>query len=93
MKDRKSSVVIVISFLILFLIGGKGTAGPIPPEIKSVVCFVYMEKNNKLIPNGTAFFVAVKDPSKPTSVKGYLVTAKHVLYKSDTTEFLDKVYI
>ncbi len=92
MKNRKSSAVIITSFLILFLVGGKGTAAPISPEIKSVVCFLFIEKDAKLIPNGTAFFVLVGDPSKPTSTKGYLVTAKHVLYKPDTTEFLDKVY-
>jgi len=93
MTNRKSPALIIISFLILFLLGGSAMAGPIPPEIKSVVCFVFIEKDAKLIPNGTAFFVAVKDPSKPTSAKGYLVTAKHVLYKPETTEFLDKVYI
>ncbi len=93
MKTTKSLAGIVISFLILFLFGAKGIAGPIQPEIKSVVCFVFIEKDGKLIPNGTAFFVGVKDPSKPTSFGVYLVTARHVLYKPDTTEFLERVYI
>lgn len=68
-------------------------ASPIPSEIKSVVCFVFIEKDAKLIPNGTAFFVVVKDPTKPDSARGYLVTARHVLYKPQTTEFLDKIFI
>jgi len=68
-------------------------AGPIPSEVKSVVVFIYLEKAGKLIPNGTGFFVGVKSPSEPTTFSVYLVTARHVLYKPDTTEFLDKVYV
>lgn len=85
--------VIVIGILIIFINGGSGMASPIPPEIKSVVCFVFIEKDNKLLANGTAFFVAVKDPKNPTSARGYLVTARHVLYKPKTKEFFDKVHI
>ncbi len=68
-------------------------AAPIPPEVKSVVAFIFIEKESKLIPNGTAFFVGVKNPSDPNILNVCLVTAKHVLYKPNTTEFLDKVYI
>lgn len=69
-------------------------AAPIPPEVKSVVAFIYIAKNDgKLAPNGTAFFVGVKNPSDPNVFSVYLVTAKHVLYKPKTTEFLDKVYV
>lgn len=68
-------------------------AGPIPSEIKSVVVYILIEKEGKLIPNGTGFFVGVKKPSEPTTFSVYLVTAKHVLCKPDTTEFLDKAYI
>jgi len=93
MKNIKSVAFIVILFVIMFLYSDICMAGPIPPEIKSAVCFVFTEKDTKLVPNGTAFFVAVKNPSKPTSANGYLVTAKHVLYKPDTTEFLSKIYI
>ena len=93
MKNGKSMAGIIALFMILFVIVGEGTAGPIPAEIKSVVCFVFIEKDSKLVPNGTAFFVGVQIPSKPSSFKVYLVTARHVLYKPETTEFLDKVYI
>lgn len=69
-------------------------AAPIPPEVKSVVTFIFIEgKNKKLIPNGTGFFVGVKNPSYQKKYNVYMVTAKHVLYKPKTTEFLDKVYI
>lgn len=68
-------------------------AAPIPSEVKSVVAFIFIEKEGKLIPNGTAFFVGVKNPSDSNVFSVYLVTAKHVLYKPKTTEFLDKVFI
>ena len=94
MTNRTWLALIIVLFAIPFLFCGKGIAGPpIPPEIKSVVCFVFIEKDAKLVPNGTAFFVAIKNPSKPTLSNGYLVTARHVLYKPDTTEFLDNVYV
>lgn len=68
-------------------------AGTIPPEVKSLVVFIFIEKEGKLVANGTAFFVGVKKASEPTIFSVYLVTAKHVLCKPDTTEFLDKVFI
>src|SRR3972149_3685878 len=69
-------------------------ATPIPPEVKSVVTFIFVEgKDQKLVPNGTGFFVGVKNPTNPDQYSVYLVTAKHVLYKPNSTEFMDKVYI
>lgn len=93
MQIRLLSTIIVLFLLQCVFGGGKAMAGPIPPEVKSVVVFVFIEREGKLIPNGTAFFVGVKNPSEPTTFRVYLVTAKHVLYKPDTTEFLDKVYV
>jgi hypothetical protein len=93
MTNRICSALIIVLFVVPFLFCGTGMASPIPPTIKSVVCFVFLEKDAKLVPNGTAFFVAIKNPSKPTSANGYLVTARHVLYKPGTMEFLDKVYV
>lgn len=92
-QNKKWSVVVLFAVFFLLLLGAKGIASPVPSEIKSVVCFVFIEKDGKQIPNGTAFFVMVRDPAKPASASGYLVTARHVLYKPDTTEFLDKVFI
>jgi len=69
-------------------------AAPIPSEIKSVVAFVFIEnENGKPVPNGTAFFMGVKNASDPNEFCVYIVTAKHVLYKPKTTEFLDKVFV
>jgi len=79
--------------LSICVLGGTVMAAPIPSEVKSVVAFIFIEKEGKLIPNGTAFFVGVKNPSDSNVFSVYLVTAKHVLYKPKTTEFLDKVFI
>ena len=69
-------------------------AAPVPSEIKSVVAFIFITNvEGKLIPNGTGFFVGVKNPSTPNSFSVYLVTAKHVLYKPKTTDFFDKVFV
>jgi len=68
-------------------------AAPIPTEVKSVVVFIFIEKDGKLIPNGSGFFVGVKNPSNTNVSSVYLVTAKHVLCKPKSKEFLDKVFV
>lgn len=69
-------------------------AAPIPSEFKSVVAFIFIEnEKGGHVPNGTAFFVGVKNASDPNIFNVYLVTAKHVLYKPNTTKFLDKVFV
>ncbi len=80
--------------LLSSILGGILMAAPIPPVFKSVVAFIYI-KNEKgeLIPNGTAFFVAVKNPSDPNISSVNLVTAKHVLCKPDTSEYRDNVFV
>jgi hypothetical protein len=93
MAKRTWPLCAIVFFVVLLAFCPGGIAGPIPSEVKSIVCFVFIERDGKLAPNGTAFFVAIKNPSKPTLSNGYFVTAKHVLYKPRTTEFLDKVYI
>lgn len=93
MRIRLLLTIVVLILLQYVFLGGKAMAGPIPPEVKSVVVFIFIEREGKLIPNGTAFLVGVKNPSEPTIFSVYLVTARHVLYKPDTTEFLDRVYV
>jgi hypothetical protein len=67
---------------------------PIPPEVKSTVAFVFLkDEKGKMIPNGTGFFVGVKNPSDPNKVALYFVTAKHVIQKPGTTEFRDNIHI
>lgn len=55
-------------------------ATTVPTEVKAVVTFIFIsDQKNNLIPNGTGFFVMVKDEEDPNRGYGYLVTAKHVL--------------
>lgn len=68
-------------------------AFPIPPEIKSIATYIFINNGGKLIPNGTGFFVGLKNPSKQNNFSLYLVTAKHVLCPPGTTQVLDKIYI
>lgn len=93
MRKNRLKIRIIISVLFICIFGSRGMPAPIPSEVKSVVAFIFIEKEGKLIPNGTAFFVGVKKPSEPNVFSVYLVTAKHVLYKPNTSEFLDKVFI
>jgi len=82
----------IVVVLIIFMLGGIAIAAPIPSEVKSVVAFIFIKnEEGKLIANGTGFFVGVRNPSNPDSFSVYLVTAKHVLYKQNTTDFLDIV--
>jgi len=84
----------IITILIIFMLGGIAMASPIPAEIKSVVAFIFVKnEEGELIANGTGFFVGVKNPSSSNSFSVYLVTAKHVLYKPNTTDFLDMVFV
>lgn len=84
----------IIIIFIIFMLGGIAMATPIPSEVKSVVAFIFIKnEEGKLIANGTGFFVGVRNPSNPDSFSVYLVTAKHVLYKPNTTDFLDMVFV
>jgi len=82
-----------ISIILVLIIGGGVVAAPIPPEVKSVVAFIYIEKDANLIPNGTGFFVGVKHQADPNVYSIYMVTAKHVICKPNSSEFLDKAYL
>jgi len=94
MQIKKYIRSLIIIILIIFMLGGISMATPIPSEVKSVVAFIFV-KNEKgeLIANGTGFFVGVKNTSNPDFFSVYLVTAKHVLYKSNTTDFFDTVFV
>jgi len=48
-------------------------------EIKKCTTFIFIEKDGQAIPNGTGFFVGVKNEENPSTFNVYLVTAKHVL--------------
>ncbi|MEN6373572.1 MAG: serine protease [Smithella sp.] len=93
MRFKLLKTIIVLIVILSIIGGGKAYSAPIPPEIKSVVVFIFVERDGKLIPNGTAFFVGVKNPSNPDIFSVYLVTARHVLCKPNSTDLLDKVYV
>lgn len=55
-------------------------AQPIPDEVKSTVAFIYLLNQNKeFVPNGTGFFVGVRNTPSDSGYYVNLVTAKHVL--------------
>ncbi len=70
-------------------------AAPIPPEVKSVVVFVFVPGNkpDQYMPYGTAFFVGVKSPKSPDRSFVYLVTAKHVLQTPDQKSWLPNILL
>ena len=69
---------VVILFIVLcFTFGNSAVAALVPSDIKQVVNFIYIKKEDgKLSPNGTGFLVSVKEEN---TLFVYLVTAKHVL--------------
>jgi hypothetical protein len=87
-------ILVFIAFTIFF---GWGTvvAAPIPPEVKTVVAFVFVpgKQPGKAVPYGTAFFVGVKDPKNSERTFVYLVTAKHVLQNPDHKSWLPKILL
>lgn len=70
-------------------------AAPIPPEVKSVVAFLFIpgKQPTEFTPYGTAFFVGVKDSKNPERNFAYLVTAKHVLQDSDHKSWLPNIFL
>jgi hypothetical protein len=59
--------------------------------LKKCVSFVFLEKESKLIANGTGFFIGLKNKDKEDSFNVFFVTAKHVLQNNG--EFHDTVVI
>ena len=68
---------------------------PIPPEVKSVVAFVFVpdKESGAFKPWGTGFFVGAKDETNPDRFFVYLVTAKHVLQTSDQKDWLPQIFV
>ncbi len=93
MKMRKMTVTFLV---VVFLVLAKPAMAmpPIPPELKSIVTFVFVEKIGKgLVPHGTAFFVGVPHPKEADRHFVYLVTAKHVLQDPETKSFFPKISV
>jgi len=66
----------------------------VPEQVKDIVVFVYIKGiDGKLVPNGTAFFVGVKDQKDANRFWVHLITAKHVLCEKGDGPFYPFVYI
>ncbi len=70
-------------------------ATTIPSEVKNIVTFIFVkDAENKLVPNGTGFFVGIKDKKNTNRLYIYLVTAKHVLQdEKNENKYYPSVYI
>jgi hypothetical protein len=91
---NKHRFMTVISLLIIFFANGYIAATPIPPEIKKVVSFIFtINAENKLVPWGTAFFVAIAHPKNDNVAFTYMVTAKHVLQTEDQKSWQPIIFV
>lgn len=92
--DKHKLIILIAVLVVLLMVGGSCIAAPIPSDVKTVVAFIFVEnQKGELIPNGTSFFVSVQNPSVPATHATYLVTAKHVLCKPDSTEFYARIFV
>lgn len=84
MKKNSKSILACIALSVL-LGWEAAVAAVIPPEVKTVVAFVFIpgKQPGEVIPYGTAFFVGVKNRKNSERSYVYLVTAKHVLQSID----------
>jgi hypothetical protein len=84
---------IAIAFMLSAVSQTQLHAASVPPEIKTTVAFVYvLDKKGEKAPNGTGFFVGVKDPNKKDYFV-YFVTAKHVLQTPDRKAWLPGFFL
>jgi hypothetical protein len=85
----------VIFFSFFFFLYSPFTyAQEIPAEFKKPVAFIFIKDNaDKIVPNGTGFFVSIPDSSKRPIQFVYLVTAKHVIEDPLTKKFYNQIYI
>ena len=91
--NKKISIYLIIGTLVLMILASNLWASVIPRNVKDIVTFIFI-KNDKgdLVPNGTGFFVGVKNELDNRMFNVYLVTAKHVL--QDTSgNYFTSIYI
>ena len=87
-------IIFPIIISLLFISTDNISATTIPKEVKDVVTFIFIKNDSgQVIPNGTGFFVGVKDENDPNISYIYLVTAKHVLLDDKTSSFFNSIYI
>ncbi len=77
----------VLATLFLFL-GLTSPATTVPSDVKKAVTFIFLpdesgqvlkDREGNPVPNGTGFFVSIKNELNPALINVYLVTAGHVL--------------
>lgn len=91
---KKIFPVIILCFFIFLNVSSVVCAQEIPATFKKPVAFIFIKNNaDKIVPNGTGFFVSIADSSKIPLNFIYLVTAKHVIQDQLTKKFFDKIYI
>ncbi len=82
----------MLSMVLVLTLAGASFATSVPPEIKTVVGFVFVPNAlGQPVANGTCFFASVKDNDHPGRLWIYVVTAKHVLQQNGT--FYPRVWI
>lgn len=76
--------------LILFCAASYGQT-TIPKQFKKAVAYIYVEDDSgRIVPNGTGFYIGT--PVDSTHLFPYIVTARHVLRKSDGS-YHNKIYV
>jgi len=82
------------AFIVLVLLmGANAMATTIPPEVKEIVTFIFVQNSEgNLEPKGTGFFVGVKDEKNPERMYVYLATAKHVI-QDETRSYYSSIFI
>ena len=89
MTNQKSSMRVARGWFAVALatiMGATALAVAIPANVKRIVTFVFVKRpNGELAPNGTGFFVGVKDKKRPERSFVYFVTARHVMRSNDHT--------
>lgn len=62
----------------------------IPVDVKSIVVYIFLEKDGSFVPNGTGFILGVPDSTK-LYYYTYLITANHVL--KDSKDYYQNIYL
>jgi len=92
MVNWKSYILIILVSLVI--LGTNIMATPIRDDVKHAVTFIFVKNDSgRIIPNGTGFFVGLKNETDPNFVNTYLITAKHVLLKKERDTFVDSIFI
>jgi hypothetical protein len=95
MKRLRIACLAAASVFSVLLPTVRALAAPVPPEVKSIVTFVFAPGPvpGVFVPQGTGFFVGIKDAQHPELAHVYLVTAKHVLQTADLKNWLPEIVL